>query len=167
MQTRRHVTPPEMEWLWRELARTTLPKWMASRETASPKWIASRDTGLLCWGLWLDGYLHEAAQVPRLVLTRNACRQSLDQLVCSWRTSVDRVVRRADSLNEPMSERAKLERLKDDLEATPAFSAMLRDEPQGLAPPEGEQPAQQKPEPAVDQRPVNPLVKAYRHGSGD
>ena len=142
----------EQEWLWRELAQTTLPRWMQGREQA-----------ILCWGLWLLGYLEQPDHVPRLVLSRNACRQSLEQLVSSWSTAVDREERRAAYQGESLRGQSQIDDLLTALNKNQAFQAMRREDPLGVAAWQtASQPRRQSQANAIGP-PVNPGVKAYRY----
>ncbi len=145
--------PPEQEWLWRELAQSTLPRWLRGREEA-----------ILCWGLWLLGYLENPGHTPRLVLARNACGQSLEQLVSSWSTAVGREERRASYQGEHLKGQGRIDQLTKALKSNSVFKSLLPDEVLGHAlwervdEPRGE-PKEKKP----NGPPTNPGVKAYRY----
>jgi hypothetical protein len=153
-QARRSAMPLEVEWLWRELAQRVLPHWVTGDATA-----------VVCWGRWIRGYLEgveESQYVPRLVLARHACRQSLEQLVSSWSIAVPRALRRAAVASGDGRTAAELQELQATLQALPAYRALVREEfhlSVGGGPPA--RPAEQRPSPADVA--VNPGVKAYRY----
>lgn len=153
-QARRSAVPLEVEWLWRELAQSVLPRWVTGDAAA-----------ILCWGRWIRGYLEgpeESQYVPRLVLARHACRQSLEQLVSSWSIAVPRALRRAAARSGDGRMAAELQELQATLQALPAYRKLVREEFNLSV---GSGPRERPPEasrPTADV-PVNPGVKAYRY----
>lgn len=109
----------EVDWLWRELAQAALPRW-----------LSGDGDGLVCWGLWLRGYLEgadEAYQVPRLTLAHNACRRSIEQLVSSWDIAVARKLgqRVGRQVGHGTAERLRV--LQASLQERPVYRQLLPD----------------------------------------
>ena len=149
-QTQRGMTPAELVWLWRELAMDTIPLWMNGAGEA-----------VLCWGLWLLGYLEDEGPPP-LLLTRIASRQSLDQLVSSWRIAVQRAHLRAGYGKEDAGVVRGLEQLKVSLQSLPAFNELVREELtlHRLTAPAADSSDDEGPKPE-EEFPPNPNVKVY------
>jgi len=109
----------EAQWLWRELAQATLPRWLAGDAC-----------GLLCLGLWLLGYLEGADEqggVPRLVLARQVGHQSLERLISTWNMALLRAQKRGGRRGGGDQVLAHLEAVRRDLEAIPAYDNLLRE----------------------------------------